>query len=148
MKKSTNQGVCIARHITGMVCRYLMMPLVRECMISGTTDAMITASICFGSIPRCSSMPQIVIPYSSEVRCRFVVMRNMPGRNSVKHPHCDIRISHIDHKQHSFPTLTFLPTWVLHIFLHVCISQQSKKGGVNAFARISIQHMYRGYRSQ
>ena len=40
----------------------------------------------------------------------------------VKHPHCDIRISHIDRKQHSVPTLTFLPTWVLHIFLHVCIS--------------------------
>src|SRR5699024_5447841 len=64
--------------INGSVWRYLIMPLVRECMISGTTEAMITSRIPFGSMALCSSMPQTVIPYSSDVRGRFVVIRNIP----------------------------------------------------------------------
>ncbi len=50
--------------------------------MSGTTDATITESICFESIPLCSSIPHMVNPYSSDVLARFVVIRNIPSRNS------------------------------------------------------------------
>ena len=67
-----------AETMIGLMFRYLMIPLVSECIISGTTDAMITSLMSCGIIFLCSSMPQILNPYSSEVLERFVVIRNVP----------------------------------------------------------------------
>ena len=66
----------------GLIPKYLINALPRECMISGTTDATITAVISVLRIPWRSTSSFRVIPYSSEVLGSFVVSRNVPSSSS------------------------------------------------------------------
>ena len=54
-----------------------MMELVRECITSGTTLAMMTPSMSVTSIPLFFSSWVIMIPYSSEVLGVFVMIRKV-----------------------------------------------------------------------
>ena len=66
----------------GLMPKYLIIALPRECMISGTTDATIAALISELLIP-CRSISSFnVIPYSSEVLGSLVIIRKVPSRFS------------------------------------------------------------------
>ena len=65
----------------GLIPKYLISALPRECIISGTTDATITSSISPLCIPCRSTNSLSVIPYSSDVLGSFVVMRNVPDNS-------------------------------------------------------------------
>ena len=61
----------------GVVCRYLMMPLVRECITFGTTEEMMTDLTSSMEKPRIVSQSPNIIPYSSEVLEIPVVIRKV-----------------------------------------------------------------------
>ena len=68
----------------GFRSKYLMMQLPRECMMSGTTEATMISSTWSGSSPWLRISSRMAIPYSSDVRGSFVVMRNLATSSSPR----------------------------------------------------------------
>ena len=70
--------------IIGRMLKYLIIAPSRECITFGTTDAIIASSISSCEIEFCSSRLLNSIPYSSDVRGIFVVIRKFDTTSSPR----------------------------------------------------------------